>query len=75
MENKICLLFNIKLPVVQGGMIWNSGWKLASAVSNAGGLGLIGAGSMYPEVFRTHIQKCKKATDRPFGVNLPMLYP
>ena len=75
MENKICLLFNIKLPVVQGGMIWNSGWKLASAVSNAGGLGLIGAGSMYPEVFRKHIQKCKKATDRPFGVNLPMLYP
>lgn len=75
MENKICLLFNIKLPVVQGGMIWNSGWKLASAVSNAGGLGLIGAGSMYPEVFREHIQKCKKATNKPFGVNLPMIYP
>lgn len=75
MENKICLLFNIKLPVVQGGMIWNSGWKLASAVSNGGGLGLIGAGSMYPEVFREHIQKCKKATNKPFGVNLPMIYP
>ncbi|WP_299837762.1 nitronate monooxygenase [uncultured Tenacibaculum sp.] len=68
-------LFNIKYPVVQGGMIWVSGWKLASAVSNAGGLGLIGAGSMYPEVLREHIQKCKKATDKPFGVNVPMLYP
>lgn len=75
MENKICSLFNIKLPVIQGGMIWNSGWKLASAVSNGGGLGLIGAGSMYPEVFREHIQKCKKATNKPFGVNLPMIYP
>lgn len=73
--NKICKLFNIKYPIVQGGMIWNSGWELASAVSNAGGLGLIGAGSMYPEVFRAHIQKCKKATKNPFGVNLPMLYP
>ncbi|MDT8412206.1 MAG: nitronate monooxygenase [Vicingaceae bacterium] len=73
--NKICKLFNIKHPIIQGGMIWNSGWKLASAVSNAGGLGLIGAGSMYPEVFREHIQKCKKATNKPFGVNLPMLYP
>jgi enoyl-[acyl-carrier protein] reductase II len=73
--NKITSLFNIKYPIVQGGMIWNSGYKLASAVSNAGGLGLIGAGSMYPEVLREHIQKCKKATDKPFGVNVPMLYP
>ena len=73
--NKITQLFNIKYPIVQGGMIWNSGYKLASAVSNAGGLGLIGAGSMYPEVLREHIQKCKKATDKPFGVNIPMLYP
>ncbi|MFY0631247.1 MAG: nitronate monooxygenase [Flavobacteriaceae bacterium] len=75
MENKITELFNIKYPIVQGGMIWVSGWKLASAVSNAGGLGLIGSGSMYPEVLREHIQKCKKATDKPFGVNVPMLYP
>lgn len=73
--NKITQLFNIKYPIVQGGMIWNSGYKLASAVSNAGGLGLIGAGSMYPDVLRSHIQKCKKATDKPFGVNVPMLYP
>ncbi|MEZ0181607.1 NAD(P)H-dependent flavin oxidoreductase [Flavobacterium oncorhynchi] len=73
--NKITKLFNIKYPIVQGGMIWNSGYKLASAVSNSGGLGLIGAGSMYPEVLREHIQKCKKATDKPFGVNIPMLYP
>jgi enoyl-[acyl-carrier protein] reductase II len=73
--NKITSLFNIKYPIVQGGMIWNSGYKLASAVSNAGGLGLIGAGSMYPDVLREHIQKCKKATDKPFGVNVPMLYP
>nr|WP_294781659.1 nitronate monooxygenase [uncultured Flavobacterium sp.] len=73
--NKITQLFNIKYPLIQGGMIWNSGYKLASAVSNAGGLGLIGAGSMYPEVLREHIQKCKKATDKPFGVNIPMLYP
>ena len=73
--NKITTLFNIKYPIIQGGMIWNSGYKLASAVSNAGGLGLIGAGSMYPEVLREHIQKCKKATDKPFGVNVPMLYP
>jgi enoyl-[acyl-carrier protein] reductase II len=73
--NKITKLFNIKYPIVQGGMIWNSGYKLASAVSNAGGLGLIGAGSMYPEVLREHIQKCKNATDKPFGVNVPMLYP
>ncbi|KQB37569.1 NAD(P)H-dependent flavin oxidoreductase [Flavobacterium aquidurense] len=73
--NKITQLFNIKYPIIQGGMIWNSGYKLASAVSNAGGLGLIGAGSMYPEILREHIQKCKKATDKPFGVNIPMLYP
>lgn len=73
--NKITQLFNIQYPIIQGGMIWNSGYKLASAVSNAGGLGLIGAGSMYPEVLREHIQKCKKATDKPFGVNVPMLYP
>lgn len=73
--NRITQLFNIKYPIIQGGMIWNSGYKLASAVSNAGGLGLIGAGSMYPEVLREHIQKCKKATDKPFGVNVPMLYP
>ena len=73
--NKICSLFNIKYPIIQGGMIWVSGYKLASAVSNAGGLGLIGAGSMYPEVLREHIQKCKKATTKPFGVNVPMLYP
>ena len=73
--NKITQLFNVKYPIVQGGMVWVSGWKLASAVSNAGGLGLIGAGSMYPEVLREHIQKCKRATDKPFGVNVPMLYP
>jgi len=73
--NKITSLFNIKYPIIQAGMIWNSGYKLASAVSNAGGLGLIGAGSMYPEVLREHIQKCKKATSKPFGVNVPMLYP
>ena len=73
--NQITQLFNIKYPIVQGGMVWVSGWKLASAVSNAGGLGLIGAGSMYPDVLREHIQKCKKATDNPFGVNIPMLYP
>lgn len=73
--NKITKLFNIQYPIIQGGMIWNSGYKLASAVSNAGGLGLIGAGSMYPDVLREHIQKCKKATDKPFGVNVPMLYP
>jgi enoyl-[acyl-carrier protein] reductase II len=73
--NKITQLFGIKYPIIQGGMSWNSGYKLASAVSNAGGLGLIGAGSMYPEVLREHIQKCKKATSNPFGVNVPMLYP
>ncbi len=75
MNNKIVDLFKIKYPIIQGGMIWNSGWKLASAVSNNGGLGLIGAGSMHPETFREHIQKCKAATKKPFGVNLPMLYP
>lgn len=73
--NTITELFNIKYPLIQGGMIWNSGWKLASAVSNAGGLGLIGAASMYPDVLLEHVQKCKKATDKPFGVNIPMLYP
>lgn len=75
MQNRITSLFNIKYPIIQAGMIWNSGWRLASAVSNAGGLGLLGAGSMYPEVLREHILKCKKATDKPFGVNVPMLYP
>ena len=73
--NRIKQLFSIKYPIIQGGMIWNSGYKLASAVSNSGGLGLIGAGSMYPEVLRAHIQKCKKATPKPFGVNVPLLYP
>lgn len=73
--NRITQLFKIQYPVIQAGMIWASGYKLASAVSNAGGLGLLGAGSMYPEVLREHIQKCKKATDKPFGVNVPMLYP
>lgn len=73
--NRITQLFGIKYPIIQAGMIWCSGWKLASAVSNAGGLGIIGAGSMYPEVLREHIQKCKKATDHPFAVNVPMLYP
>jgi enoyl-[acyl-carrier protein] reductase II len=73
--NRITQLFGIKYPIIQGGMIWCSGWKLASAVSNAGGLGLIGAGSMYPEVLRDHIIKCKKATGKPFGVNLPLIYP
>jgi enoyl-[acyl-carrier protein] reductase II len=73
--NKITELFNIKYPIIQAGMIWNSGYKLASAVSNAGGLGIIGAGSMYPEILREHIQKCKQATGKPFGVNVPMLYP
>jgi len=73
--NKIKQLFNIQYPIVQAGMIWNSGWRLASAASNSGILGLIGAGSMYPDVLREHIQKCKKATKKPFGVNVPMLYP
>jgi enoyl-[acyl-carrier protein] reductase II len=75
MRSKITSLFGIKYPVIQAGMIWCSGWELASAVSNAGGLGLIGSGSMYPEVLREHIQKCKKATNKPFGVNVPLLYP
>ena len=75
MQNKITKLFNIKYPIIQAGMIWVSGYKLASAVSNAGGLGLIGAGSMYPDVLRAHIQNCKKATDKPFGINIPLFYP
>ena len=75
MANRITQLFNIKYPIIQAGMIWNSGWRLASAASNSGILGLIGAGSMYPDVLREHIQKCKAATDKPFGVNVPMLYP
>lgn len=75
MSNRITELFNIKYPIVQAGMVWCSGWRLASAVSNAGGLGIIGAGSMYPAVLRAHIQKCKQATDRPFAVNVPLLYP
>ena len=73
-ENRLCKLLGIQYPIIQGGMIWCSGWRLASAVSNQGGLGIIGAGSMYPEVFREHIQKCKAATNKPFGVNLPLLY-
>lgn len=75
MKNRITTLFDIEYPIIQAGMIWASGWRLASAVSNAGGLGLLGAGSMYPEVLREHIQKCQQATQRPFGVNVPMLYP
>lgn len=75
MQNRIQKIFSIDYPIIQAGMVWCSGWRLASAVSNAGGLGLIGAGSMYPEVLRTHIQKCKAATTRPFGVNVPLLYP
>lgn len=75
MENRITTLFKIKYPIVQGGMVWTSGWRLASAVSNSGGLGVIGAGSMYPDVLQEHIKKCKKATSKPFAVNVPMLYP
>ena len=75
MENRITTLFGIEYPIIQAGMIWASGWRLASAVANAGGLGLLGAGSMYPEVLREHIRKCQQATTRPFGVNVPMLYP
>lgn len=75
MDNSITRLFGIDLPIIQAGMIWCSGWRLASAVSNAGGLGIIGAGSMYPDVLREHLQKCKAATHRPFAVNLPLLYP
>ena len=74
-SNRITKLFNIQYPIIQAGMIWASGWRLASAVSNAGGLGIIGSGSMYPDVLREHIQKCKAATSRPFGVNIPLLYP
>lgn len=73
--NRICSLFRIKYPIIQGGMVWCSGWRLAAAVSNAGGLGLIGAGSMHPDTLRKHIQKCKVATDKPFGVNIPLMYP
>ena len=73
--NRIQQLFGIKYPIIQGGMIWCSGWELAAAVSNAGGLGLIGSGSMYPEVLRDHIRKCKSATNKPFGVNIPLIYP
>ncbi|MBS1753219.1 MAG: nitronate monooxygenase [Ferruginibacter sp.] len=75
MQNRVTSLFNISYPIVQAGMIWASGWRLASAVSNAGALGLIGSGSMYPDVLKEHIQKCKAATDKPFGVNVPLLYP
>jgi enoyl-[acyl-carrier protein] reductase II len=75
MKNRITELFNIRYPLIQAGMIWCSGWELASAVSNAGGLGLIGSGSMYPEILREHIRKCKAATSKPFGVNVPLLYP
>lgn len=74
-QNRITQLLGIEYPIIQAGMIWASGWRLASAVSNAGGLGLIGAGSMYPDILREHIQKCKAATDKPFGVNVPLLYP
>ena len=74
-SNRITNLFGISYPIIQAGMIWASGWRLASAVSNAGGLGIIGAGSMYPDTFREHLQKCKAATSKPFGVNLPLLYP
>ena len=73
--NKICELFKIKYPIIQAGMVWTSGWRLAAAVSKSGGLGLIGAGSMYPDILREHIQKCKKATDKSFGVNVPLFYP
>lgn len=72
---RITQLFNIEVPIIQAGMVWTSGWRLASAVSNAGGLGLIGSGSMYPDVLKEHIRKCKAATDKPFGVNIPLLYP
>lgn len=75
MENRVCELFGIEYPIIQGGMVWCSGWRLAAAVSNAGGLGLIGAGSMHPDNLRHHIQSCRAATDKPFGVNVPLLYP
>jgi enoyl-[acyl-carrier protein] reductase II len=74
-SNRVTQLFNIQYPIIQAGMVWTSGWKLASAVSNAGALGLLGSGSMYPDILREHIQKCKAATDKPFGVNVPLLYP
>src|SRR5688572_26374595 len=74
-DNRICQLFSVDVPIIQAGMVWCSGWRLASAVSNAGGLGLLGAGSMYPEVLRDHIRKCQQATKKPFGVNVPLLYP
>src|ERR1700709_916527 len=74
-NNRICDLFKIEKPIIQAGMIWCSGWELASAVSNAGALGIIGSGSMYPDMLREHIQKCKAATDKPFAVNIPLLYP
>ena len=73
--NRVCELFNIQYPIIQGGMVWCSGWRLAAAVSNAGGLGLLGAGSMHPEVLREHIRKCQAATQKPFGVNVPLMYP
>ena len=73
--NRVCELFNIQYPIIQGGMVWCSGWRLAAAVSNAGGLGLLGAGSMHPEVLREHIRKCQAATAKPFGVNVPLMYP
>ena len=73
--NRICELFGIQYPVIQGGMVWCSGWRLAAAVSEAGGLGLLGAGSMHPETLREHIRKCKAATAKPFGVNVPLMYP
>lgn len=75
MQNRVCHLFGIRYPIIQGGMVWCSGWRLASAVSNAGGLGLLGAGSMHPETLREHIRKCKAATGQPFGVNVPLMYP
>ena len=75
MNNRITQLFNIQYPIIQAGMIWCAGWELASAVSNAGGLGIIGSGSMYPEILREHIKKCKASTQNPFAVNVPLLYP
>src|SRR3954468_21919305 len=74
-SNRVTSLFNIRYPIIQAGMVWASGWQLASAVSNAGGLGMIGSGSMYPEVLRKHIRKCRAATSHVFGVNVPLLYP
>ena len=74
-KNRVCDLFSIKYPIIQGGMVWCAGWELASAVSHAGGLGIIGSGSMYPEILRDQIKKCKEATSLPFAVNIPLLYP